>query len=137
MFLTSTVPVSVPSLFHSSSPLGPSLARKNSVPFDVREVTLELHCLNQGNVLDEYGARGRPIAFPQLVAVGAVVARKNSVPLTFVSSEGNPLLNQDECSWRGMVPVSVPSLFHSSSPLLPSLGTEIQRSVDVRQFASG
>ena len=32
MSLTRTVPAAVPSLFHSSSPVVPSLAEKNSVP---------------------------------------------------------------------------------------------------------
>ena len=37
MFFTITVPAAVPSLFHSSMPFVPSLALKNSVPFDVRQ----------------------------------------------------------------------------------------------------
>ena len=48
MSLTRTVPEEVPSDFHSSLPWLPSLAAKNSVPFDVRQVGRELELAEPG-----------------------------------------------------------------------------------------
>ena len=69
MSLTRTVPAAVPSLFHSSSPVVPSLAAKNSVPLTfVRWMGDELVAAGV-DVLDEDGAGGGAVALPQLVAV--------------------------------------------------------------------
>ena len=88
MSLTSTVPAAVPSLFHSSSPLVPSLAMKNSVPSTSVRLCGSRTGGARTDVLHQHRARGGAVALPQLVAVGAVASRKNSVPPTSVRYRG-------------------------------------------------
>src|SRR5215207_984906 len=84
MFLTSLVPLLVPSLFHSSTPCLPSLALKKSV---------------------------LPATYSFSTSALRVRARLSlglELPLTVLMS------------LTSLVPLLVPSLFHSSTPCLPS-----------------
>src|SRR5215217_488351 len=87
MFLTSLVPLLVPSLFHSSTPCLPSFAVKNIVlPTSVMS-----------------SAHGLPALL--FSPFHASVAAAGAAGLMFLTS---------------LVPLLVPSLFHSSTPCLPS-----------------
>ena len=62
-----------------------------------------------------------PVALPELVAAGAVVGLKNSVPPTFVrDGREMPTLTPALDILHADGPASVPSLFQSSQPLVPS-----------------
>ncbi len=119
MSLTITVPASVPSLFHSSLPFVPSSALKNSVPFT--SVRLPgFGSPRRIDVLDHLRPGLGPVALPQLGPVCAVISTKNSVPSTSVKSPGMSSA-AGLMSLTIAVPASVPSLFHSSHPFVPSL----------------
>ena len=63
---------------------------------------------------------------------------KNSVPFDVRQvARGRSRALPGLMSLTRTVPAAVPSLFHSSSPLTPSLAREEQRAVDVRQVAAG
>ena len=78
MSLTRTVPAAVPSLFHSSMPVVGSKAMKKSVPFTLVRTDGEEPVGAGVDVLDQDGAGGRPVALPQLDAVGPVVGREEA-----------------------------------------------------------
>ena len=125
MSLTRTVPAVVPSDFQSSVPWVPSLAAKNSVPPTfVRFPGFELP-LPGSDVLDHDGAGGRAVRLPQLSAVGAVVGREEqrSAHVREIDSTGGRRACQAArlMSLTRTVPAAVPSDFHSSVPLVPSL----------------
>ena len=106
MSSTSTVPAAVPSLFHSSTPLVPSLAVKKSVPFTfVSDRGLESPLPARMSLTSTV-----PAAVPSLFHSSTPVpspeyAVKNNVPFTFVRNWG---LMVEICT----VPAAVPSLFH-------------------------
>ena len=82
MSLTRTVPAAVPSLFHSSWPVVPSSAAKNSVPLTFVRLSRGTSRRAAGaDVLDEDGAGGGAVALPQLAAVRAVVGREEQRPV--------------------------------------------------------
>ena len=88
MSLTRTVPASVPSLFHSSLPLTPSSAEKNSVPpTAVRSSMSEPEPPGSMSL-----TRTVPAAVPSLFHSSSPcspsLARKNSVPPTAVRRNG-------------------------------------------------
>ena len=76
MSSTSTVPAAVPSLFHSSTPVVPSLAVKKSVPFTFVETAgsepVAPGLMSLTSTVPAAGA----VALPQLAAAGAVVGRE-------------------------------------------------------------
>ena len=70
MSLTRTVPASVPSLFHSSSPLTPSSAREIQRAADGRQARAGYELAAAWvDVLDQDGARLGAVALPQLIAM--------------------------------------------------------------------
>src|SRR3989440_3751093 len=126
MSFTNTVPPGVPSLFHSSTPVAPSFAEKySSLPR-----TASLRGRELAPSLMSF-TRTVPACVPSLFHSSTPVtpssAEKNQVPLTKANSVGRgvPLAPGKEfpvglMSFTRTVPVSVPSVFHSSMPLIPS-----------------
>ena len=119
MSLTNTVPVSVPSLFHSSKPLVLLSATKNSVPFTfVRLKGIESPRKKMSLTITV------PASVPSLLKSSlpptAWSHSKKRVPFTFVKAVGKPHPAQGLATRT--VPASVPSLFHSSPSVeMPSL----------------
>src|SRR6266853_1551573 len=119
---TRTVPAPVPSVFHSSRPIRPSSAEKyRALPRTVNSRGEETAAVTRTVV---------PDCVPSLFHSSGPVpssAEKNQAPLKKTNSEGKrPLPPGKECpvglmSFTKTVPVAVPSLFHSSMPVMPSL----------------
>src|SRR5262245_34088456 len=110
MSLTRVVPAVVPLLFHSSFPLVPSSATKNSVPFT------SVRYPGKTPSGTKFLTRVVPAAVPSLFHKPApcVLSEpvKNSVPLTLVSQ-------LSPTSLTSTVPAAVPSLLHNP-PRTPS-----------------
>ncbi len=122
----------MPSLFHNSEPLLPSLAWKYNVPFTfVKERGAAL--LARLDVADQDGSRAGAVALPQLITAAPSVARKYNVRSRSSKNTGLPLLAPARMSWTRTVPALVPSLFHNSVPMLPSLAMKYNV-VHVRQI---
>ena len=115
MSLTSTVPASVPSLFHSSYPCTPSLAVKNSVPFTLVRPDRVGAGVAGTDVLHQHRAGGRAVALPQLGSAGPRDAPGRTACRPRRSAPSPPAAGPPRQSLvRRSVPASVPSLFHRS-----------------------
>ena len=78
MSLTKTVPAAVPLLFQSSAPWTPSLAMEEQRAVHVRQVARIRAAAAGVDVLDQDGAGGGAIAFPEFKTVHPVVGREVS-----------------------------------------------------------
>src|SRR5438477_8492021 len=136
MSFTSTVRASVPSVFHSSRPLTPSSAEKyKALPRTVNSRGEETTAVT----------RAVPACVPSLFhSLGPVPssAEKNHAPLKKANSEGKrPLPPGEECPAPGLmsftktVPMALPSVFHSSKPLTPSLPARSMMLGELRPLA--
>ena len=105
----------MPSLFHSSVPLLPSSAAKNSVPFTFTR-QWEEEPPPGSDVQDEDGAGGGAVAFPQLIAAAAVIGgeeqRAVHIRQGFEWGSKDSVAGEDVQDEGGAG--AVPSLFHSS-----------------------
>src|SRR5712672_1011767 len=137
MSFTCTVPPSVPSVFHSSTPVPPSLAEKynallNTVKPLGEEPAPELGLMSF--------TRTVPASVPSLFHSSGPVtpssAEKNQAPLKKTNSEGKRVPPSPGKEWSvavvlmsftRTVPVPVPSVFHSSIPLTPSLAARTKK----------
>src|SRR6266853_1406859 len=137
MSFTRTVPPSVPSVLHSSTPVAPSLAEKYNA------------LLNTVKPLGEEPAPGLglmsftrtvPASVPSLFHSSGPVtpssAEKNQAPLKKTNSEGKRVPPSPGKEWSvavvlmsftRTVPVPVPSVFQSSIPLTPSLAARTKK----------
>ena len=71
------------------------------------------------------GAGGGAVALPQLAAVDAVVGREEQRPVDVRQVDrGTSRRLPGLMSLTRTVPAAVPSLFHSSAPLTPSLAVK-------------
>src|SRR5712671_6176169 len=135
MSFTRTVPPSVPSVFHSSAPVPPSLAEKyNALLNTVKPLGEE-----PGLGLMSF-TRTVPASVPSLFHSSGPVtpsaAEKNQAPLKKTNSEGKRVPPSPGKEWSvavvlmsftRTVPVPVPSVFHSSIPLTPSLAARTKK----------
>ena len=121
IFFTITVPASVPSDFHNSSPFVPSVAVKYNIPF-----TFVKYGSAKGPILFPIGfiffTITVPVDVPSLFHNSKpslfVKALKKSVPFTSINRDGSEPTDDEPgfISFTITVPVDVPSLFHNSFP---------------------
>ena len=77
------------------------------------------------DILYHHRAGGGPIALPQFVSVGSIVGReKEGVANGCKVIDVGLLLIPLAISFTITVPEAVPSLFHNSTPLIPSLAVK-------------
>ena len=135
MSFTSTVPASVPSLFHSSLPLLPSSAEKNSVPFTFDESVGSRAARAREDVLHQHGAGVGAVALPQLGAARPRCRRRRRA--AFLGGRERRLdvgPMPGRMSFTRTVPAAVPSLFQSTSGVVPVVDREEERAVHVREL---
>src|SRR6266853_550229 len=136
MSITCTVPVSVPSVFHSSRPVTPSSAEKYRALLNtVKPLGEEL--APAAVWLMSFTRRvppGVPSLFHSSVPLTPSSAEKNQAPLKKANSVGKgvPLAPGKEfplvlMSFTRVVPVPVPSVLHNSMPVVPSLAANSMR----------
>jgi len=120
---TMTVPLAVPSLFHSCSPRSGSEARKNNVPLTFVSSAGDDRRRAGHNVFQQYRPSARTVALPDLISVSDVVGHEESRPLMPMNSKGYELRVLTLMSRVRTVPLAVPC--SSTTPFLcfrPSLG---------------
>ena len=118
MSFTRIVPAKVPSLFHSSSPLTPSVAPKVNGAADIRQIVEAGATGSAADIPDANGAGLGAIAFPKLVAVVPGRQPRNIASHSRSSKKRGFEPVPAAISLTRTVPASVPSLFHSSLPLV-------------------
>src|SRR5215203_3283890 len=149
MFLTSLVPLLVPSVFHSSTPCLPSFAEKNIVSpttysFSTSALRVRASPLSLGLELPLTVLMSLtsvvPFSVPSLFhsstpCLPSSAAKNTCLPITVTVSGWLQPLGMPHSLWSqrapggesglmsltSLVPLSVPSLFHSSSPYLTVL----------------
>src|SRR6266571_17747 len=118
MSFTSTGPVTVPSVFQSSTPEVPSSAAKYSAPLK----TVNPEGLESVGLMSFTSIV--PLAVPSVVQSSTPevpsLAAKYSAPLNTVKPSGKEVASPGLMSFTSTVPAVVPSLFHSSRPETPS-----------------